>query len=91
LQLTGSLDRSLHPSLQQVSLLPQAPLPLQRHWPPTQVLPLVHGGLHCVATHLPSTHASPLGQTVAQSPQCFGSLDGSKQPAPPADPGAQQT
>ena len=29
--------------------------------------------------------------TVAQSPQCLGSFDGSKQPAPPGEPGAQQT
>lgn len=87
----GSLVRSLQPLLQQVVVPEQAGPALHAHCPPTHVLPLVHGGLHCVATHLPSTHASPPGQTVAQSPQCLGSLDGSKQPAPPGEPGAQQT
>jgi len=40
---------------------------------------------------LPSTQASPLGHCVAQSPQCLGSFDGSKQPPPPGEPPGQQT
>jgi len=89
--LSGSLVRSLQPSLQQVVVVEQAGPALHAHWPPTQLLPFMHGGLHCVATHFPSMQASPFGHCVAQSPQCLGSLDGSKQPAPPGEPGAQQT
>jgi hypothetical protein len=90
LQLAGSLDRSLQPSLQQVLLPAQAGPPLQLHLPPTQLLPLVHGGLHCDVTQWPSMQASPFGHSVAQSPQCLGSVDGSKQPSPPGEPAGQQ-
>jgi hypothetical protein len=90
-QFCGSLVRSTQPDEQQVWLLLQPPEPLQRHWLPTQTLPFWQGGLHWLVVHLPSTHASPGGHWVPQSPQCLGSVDGSKQPAPPGEPGAQQT
>lgn len=91
LQLSGSLVRSLQPSLQQMLLPAHVAPPLQRHWPEKQVLPLVHGGLHCDGTQWPVMHAWPAGHCVLQSPQCCGSFDGSKQPAPPGEPPGQQT